>query len=179
MEYLEGKEFLGDFAQRTLSNLNVITKEAYINSECYEVTQLINSLLGLIVFPFERNIKTNDDNAVYALLAEYVNYPENDISADCIIKNMRHAISHSHVLFVKSNQCDDNGKAKINGVIFISCKYINGKPQCPRSTTCHKCNKFKKKNNEHPDFQLIIPVNKLRDFIETLAKEIIKSTNIK
>ena len=67
MEYLQGKAFVGDFAKRTLANLNIIEQEIRENKDAYEVTQLINSLLGLIVFPFERQIKVADENAIYNL----------------------------------------------------------------------------------------------------------------
>ncbi len=44
--------FLRDFADRTLKNLNYIEKRRRA-TDVYEVTQLINSLLGLIVLPVE------------------------------------------------------------------------------------------------------------------------------
>lgn len=44
--------FLEDFAKRTIKNLEYIEKE-YPQGELFEVTQLINSLLGLIIIPVE------------------------------------------------------------------------------------------------------------------------------
>lgn len=52
MEY-----FLGDFANRTVENLRYIDIESN-NNGLYEVTQLINSLLGLIIIPVEAYKKT-------------------------------------------------------------------------------------------------------------------------
>lgn len=46
------ENFLFDFAYRTKTNLEYIEK--YYNEDyLYEVTQVINSLLGLIVIPYE------------------------------------------------------------------------------------------------------------------------------
>lgn len=52
MEY-----FLGDFANRTIENLRFIEDGAE-QYKLYEVTQLINSLLGLIIIPVENYKKT-------------------------------------------------------------------------------------------------------------------------
>ena len=49
------QDLVRDFAQRTRKNLNFIEEQVHSNPEIelYEVTQLINSLLGLLVFPRE------------------------------------------------------------------------------------------------------------------------------
>lgn len=52
MEY-----FLGDFANRTIDNLRFI-EEGAEHYRLFEVTQLINSLLGLIIIPVENYKKT-------------------------------------------------------------------------------------------------------------------------
>lgn len=54
MEYSQESLVL-DFAERTRSNLELVAHEAQAgNASAFEVTQLINSLLGLLVFPRER-----------------------------------------------------------------------------------------------------------------------------
>lgn len=45
--------FIADFSARTMKNLNHIENEVYAGASLYEVTQLINSLLGLVVIPVE------------------------------------------------------------------------------------------------------------------------------
>jgi hypothetical protein len=45
------KNLVKDFAKRTRKNLSLIQSEAKAGREAYEVTQLINSMLGLLVFP--------------------------------------------------------------------------------------------------------------------------------
>lgn len=52
MEYAKGVEFLKEYAQRTLANLIVVEEKSLDGA--YEVTQLVNSLLAMIVFPKER-----------------------------------------------------------------------------------------------------------------------------
>lgn len=44
-------ELVRDFAARTRQNLEFIENQQQLGEDVYEVTQLINSLLGLIVFP--------------------------------------------------------------------------------------------------------------------------------
>lgn len=58
MEYQE--EFVIDFVRRTRKNLEFIEDrvEADPGAELFEVTQLVNSLLGIIVLPREYYIKS-------------------------------------------------------------------------------------------------------------------------
>lgn len=46
---MEYRNFLSDFASRTMTNLQVIEERAE-QGDAYEVTQLVNSFLGLFVF---------------------------------------------------------------------------------------------------------------------------------
>lgn len=48
---MEYKNLVKDFVERTRSNLEVVRSVAKTDGEAYEVTQLINSMLGLLVFP--------------------------------------------------------------------------------------------------------------------------------
>jgi hypothetical protein len=50
---LKSRTLTAGFAARTLRNLDFI-KEAYPNAEVHPVTQVINSMLGLLVFPYEK-----------------------------------------------------------------------------------------------------------------------------
>lgn len=51
---MEYSDVVKDFAERTLVNLRQIESLSESGYEAYEVTQLINSLLGLLIFPKER-----------------------------------------------------------------------------------------------------------------------------
>ena len=68
--------FLEDYAKRTMENLEIIehyssTRWMNIQGEllkekkAYEVTQLINSLLGLVLIPMESLKKENDGRITY------------------------------------------------------------------------------------------------------------------
>jgi len=51
---MEYTNLVRDFASRTRSNLAFVQEAAKEGNEVYEVTQLINSMLGLLVFPEQR-----------------------------------------------------------------------------------------------------------------------------
>jgi hypothetical protein len=51
---LEYRDVIGDFAKRTLTNLQLVERVAADGADpAHEFTQLINSMLGLLVFPTE------------------------------------------------------------------------------------------------------------------------------
>jgi len=53
------QDLVVDFAKRTAKNLETLRqlKQSQPDAEIYEVTQLINSMLGLLVFPKEKDFK--------------------------------------------------------------------------------------------------------------------------
>lgn len=51
------EEVIHDFAQRTRKNLKVIESLQEAGLEVFEVTQLVNSCLGLLVFPQQNFVK--------------------------------------------------------------------------------------------------------------------------
>lgn len=175
-EYLKDNKFLKQYAERTLKNLEVIEQKASteINS-AFEVTQLINSLLALIVFPQERNLAIKTNKTWDKMLKQYIVHSGySNISSNNILRQLRHAISHSHILFEKDNLLDSNGNAQIRTVIFVSCKFTSGKTQCPTHSNCWDC-KLKNNSKDNPDLQIEIPVNELRKCVTSLANEIIQS----
>lgn len=171
MDFLKGEAFLSDFAKRTLSNLEIIQNEAMHNANAYEVTQLINSLLAFIVFPYERNLNV----PIEKIFSPYIIYPKQKAKNRNTYKKLRHAISHSHIFFAASSLLNENGKREIDSVIFVSCNYINCKSPCPTDKNCEKCKIFKSAKNP-PDFLLKIPVTDLNKCVRLLANEIINAT---
>ena len=171
MEYLKGKAFLGDFAQRTIVNLDAVEKA----SDSYEITQLINSLLGLIIFPKERNWDMRYSTGWNRVLHKYVVYPKKRMTNSNLMRNLRNAVSHSHIMFEKDVYLDEYGKGQIKSISFISCDYINGDSPCHTDKDCEKC-RLKNSSKVMPDFQLTIPVNELRSCIKDLAEELINTT---
>ncbi len=176
MEYLKGQNFVGDFAKRTLENLKTIEKAGRDEKTHYEVTQLINSLLGLIVFPKERSAVVK--NSCIASLRPYIQYGDKNMPEDKLLNNLRNAIGHAHIFFEKDNVLDD-GKAQIKSIIFINCNFriIGGKrtSPCPQNQTCEQC-RLKNGSSVMPDFQLTIPVKQLRCCVEAIAKKLIEDT---
>ena len=171
MEYLKGKDFVSDFAERTLVNLEKIEKEKSDDAK-YEVTQLVNSLLGLIVFPKERNVA---DDKWGKVLANYIKAPSiSNISDDQIIRHMRNAISHSHIFFESGNILDKNRKKQIASITFVDCKDCkkrNQKLPCKNNKNCTKCIP---RDIDKIDFLLTIPINELRNCVKTIANDLIK-----
>lgn len=100
------------FIKRTKENLNCISQllsgGSSVNSNFYEVTNLINSALGLIVFPYESTNTILIDESIYnershmygrIFLCRERNSPymAEDDTDDNILYHMRNAISHGHI----------------------------------------------------------------------------------
>lgn len=100
------------FVKRTKENLTYITallsKKGDDDNQFYEVTNLINCALGLIVFPYDGTDTIQTDETIYK---EYIHkygkiflcressapYTMNDYSDDNILYHLRNAICHGHV----------------------------------------------------------------------------------
>lgn len=121
---MEYKDVIRDFALRTKRNLEFIEKEVSIgntNADVYETTQLINSLLGLIVFPREEYMSrirriplqelVNDGWAVPRVIGQY---PQAKDLRDLIYK-LRHAVSHFNLEFIS------NIESQISGIKVWNC----------------------------------------------------------
>ena len=71
--------FLNEFSSRTIKNLKFIDDHVGY-SDVFEVTQLINSLLGLIIIPVEkykRNYLVNDTRLKEVSIADYLKIKNN------------------------------------------------------------------------------------------------------
>ncbi|MDL2281205.1 hypothetical protein LJC10_05035 [Selenomonadales bacterium OttesenSCG-928-I06] len=96
-------EFVKDFAKRTKENLDFIEKNHKNNNhQVYEFTQLVNSLLGLIVIPKEKEYrKINDSFVKTTTLENLKNKIErddyNNNSFKQILRRMRNAIAHAGI----------------------------------------------------------------------------------
>ena len=109
---MEYKDFIKEFYERTAKNLIVI-EELYgksVEYEVFETTQLINSLIGMLIFPQQNlfnKIKDNDTkfeiDCSYKLgknssLAEYSN-----IKFSKLLRHMRNAVAHARIEQKTSN----------------------------------------------------------------------------
>jgi hypothetical protein len=95
MEY-DNDNLLSDFASRTMENLKVIEERAK-QGDAYEVTQLVNSFLGLFVFAQQSGAMPDSINLGGVTLG-------NDE-----FSKFRNAIAHFHILQVAE-------KGKITGL---------------------------------------------------------------
>lgn len=107
-----------DFATRTRKNLETIRelKDSDAEGEIYEVTQLINSLLGLLVFPRQefmtaipRTSLSDLEEAGWSIPTVVGSGPQvTDLNQ--LVSYLRHAISHFNLRFL------DDGNNKIAGL---------------------------------------------------------------
>lgn len=93
-----------DFARRTLANLHFIEANKK-QPDVYEVTQLINSMLGLLVFPKEEfwdtisPIPLSDIPSIQKMVIRRDTYkdPCNDLKT--LIRHIRNSLSHFRIEF--------------------------------------------------------------------------------
>ena len=101
----EYKHFLRDFINRTLHNLEFLEgKHESGQYEVYEFTQLVNSLLGLLVIPQQREFNRIDDSFIDEQILEklqgaivrndYARESNSHNNFKIILKHMRNAIAH-------------------------------------------------------------------------------------
>jgi hypothetical protein len=100
---MEYKDFLNDFALRTLSNLDHI-KMLKGSQGTYPVTQLWNSLLGLIVLPHENHRYKIPDRPMREYEAEgwphiTMDGTEPESLRD-LLHNLRNSVAHFNVDFI-------------------------------------------------------------------------------
>jgi hypothetical protein len=94
------------FAGRTRKNLEYIEKHQKLGEEVYEVTQLVNSLLGLLVFPREKFLDVIPKTPIVELEAQ--GWPVIEIiqgQSECqtlfdLVKYLRHGIAHFNLRFL-------------------------------------------------------------------------------
>lgn len=94
-----GDNFTKEFFKRTIDNLILYDELNRNNSEKYpnNITLLINSLLGLIVFVKESKIKLNKNYIKFIEKVEIWNYNENK-NISSFIKHLRNSISHARIV---------------------------------------------------------------------------------
>jgi hypothetical protein len=113
---MEYANVVRDFAERTRHNLEFIRAAlkkpdqeaaAHKQAEVYEVTQLINSMLGLLVFPQQEYFEAIPRTPLRDLVAE--GWPELDVTPGLpdqvdnlsdLMRYLRNAITHFNVKFL-------------------------------------------------------------------------------
>ena len=104
---MEYQDLVSDFAERTRSNLHLLRRmqEDDPDLEIYEVTQLINSMLGLLVFPREYYIGRIPETPLGELADQgwpiptvVGDYPQVEHLRD-LVRYLRNAIAHCNLEF--------------------------------------------------------------------------------
>lgn len=107
-----------DFAQRTLTNLQFIQNSKLKGDSVYEVTALISSFLGLVVFPKEKLLEDLPTTPIADLKQSGwpdINSLENGVKTNNLrefIVYLRHAIAHGNI------RVDANGSNEISDITF-------------------------------------------------------------
>ena len=149
MEYAKDSAFVKDFVLRTKENI-------HCGNHPYEVTQLVNSLVGLLILPKERYYANIQDNMIDAkLLADIrakikITTPPKYCSLKYIVRRMRNAIAHFHIVCKA-----DKYTHEIDEIIF---------------SDFDECN-----NGRTPNFQIALPVDLVQRFVEQFSDAVSQS----
>lgn len=110
-------DLVTDFARRTRTNLETLrkVKEAHHGWSVFEVTQLINSMLGLLVFPQQRYINEIPPMPMHELIAD--GWPVPRLTGDypqaqdlkTLVRYLRNAISHFNIDFLERKNGEISG----------------------------------------------------------------------
>ncbi len=109
---MEYQNLIEDFARRTRDNLSHIHALKESGAEVYEVTALINSMLGLLVFPQQRYVNSIPETPIEELSRQGWPIPTvvgnftqvSDLRQ--LVRYLRNAISHFNVRFL----AEDSGQ---------------------------------------------------------------------
>ena len=153
--------FIGDFALRTRSNnalVNSMAKGRFDPEGVpYEVTQLINSLLGLIIIPYEKfkNVRkkpneayTNNESRVIEIIRAcekdkryFNNYP-GKYNVFKIIGHLRNSVAHGGNEGLHFYPIQEGGDTAITGIMFYDSEFeVNEKSRNPKmpEEVCEFC----------------------------------------
>lgn len=147
------EKLVQDFAERTLANLESIEKLQVEQPEgtYYEVTQLINSLLGLLVFPQQRYFNQIPKVPLLELRRQGWPIPENKTQSPEIVdikrftRYLRNAITHFNIVFLEDTTTEQ--------IIGIKVWNIN--------------------EDKEKDWEIEFPLDELRDFTKCFIKYIV------
>ena len=104
------EEVIRDFAERTRANLRAIERLQSEGGRVYEITQLVNSTLGLLVFPQQKYVNQIPHLPLEQL--EQHGWPIPKIRGDFrqvsdlnqLVRYLRNAIAHFNIQFIGDGQ---------------------------------------------------------------------------
>lgn len=149
MMYAKGNDFIKDYAERTLSNY------MRISAGPYEVTQLLNSAVGLLIIPQQKQFDKITDAIISEELLQKmigtvkINTYKKPLNLAEIARHLRNSIAHANIDFV-AEQPPMNGQPII--IHSVSCLDVN-----PRT-------------NEK--IEMDIPIELLKEFFFEFAKAV-------
>lgn len=118
MMYAKGNEFIKDFAARTKANYECL------KAHPYEVTQLINSAIGLLIIPQQMQYEKIADSMISdellrKLLASVkTNTYKKTPDLPQIARHLRNSIAHAKFKFNAQQQSPREGSLLIHSVVF-------------------------------------------------------------
>ena len=109
------EDIVRDFALRTKANLRVIEALESAGLEVYEVTQLVNSLLGLLVFPQQRYFQRIPETPLEILAQQ--GWPKPLVEGDFpsvrtlkdLMRYLRNAIAHFNFEYLPDERNEIQG----------------------------------------------------------------------
>ena len=105
---MDYQHLVRDFARRSRRNLDFIREARKRGEEVYEVTQLVNSMLGLLVLPKERYLQNIPDVSLDDLRRD--GWPEPVLNGKFsrvtglrdLVGALRHSVAHFNIEFTET-----------------------------------------------------------------------------
>ncbi len=114
---MEYQNLIEDFARRTRDNLRQLQALKSSGADVYEVTALVNSMLGLLVFPQQRYVDSIPETPIeelsrqgWPIPAVVGSFPQVS-NLRQLVRHLRNAISHFNVEFFS------DGAGQIAGLV--------------------------------------------------------------
>src|SRR5687768_3805915 len=134
---VEYQTLIEDFARRTRENLRHIRQAQASGVDVYEVTALVNSMLGLLVFPQQRYVDSIPEISIEALSQQ--GWPIPRVVGDFpqvpnlrqLIRHLRNAISHFNISFMA------DGSGTLSGLIVWNVHPKSSKTTWKAELTVH------------------------------------------
>lgn len=159
---MDYKNFLKDFIERTQKNLKEYHGE-------YEVTQLINSLLGLVTIPQSWEYSSLDK--IIFDFKEFLNNQQDDIYSNMefkdFIRHIRNGIAHGYI-YTDASTSDSSSDREINFIIIADYNPKKHNNECLK--------KLEKKYDEVPndfDYAFEFRVEYFKKFVMKFSDEIL------
>lgn len=113
MQFIDKQKIMPEYIDRTLENLTVVEN---IKLSTYEVTQLINSFIGLLILPNEERYVTIEDSDIQQTTLSGIknkttlcldkNMQKEDKSLQNIVRHLRNSACHFRIKFCGNNEIE-------------------------------------------------------------------------